>query len=59
MTTLNATTDPDLRKTMMGDAQKMISADYVSGYLFQLAALSVAKADIQGLWPINRPKPMI
>ncbi len=44
---------------MMGDAQKMISADYVSGYLFQLAALSVAKADIQGLWPINRPKPMI
>ena len=54
MTTLNSTTDPEMRKTMMGDAQKMISGDYVNGYLFQLAALSVAKAGVQGLWA-NQP----
>ncbi|KEJ90833.1 ABC transporter substrate-binding protein [Sulfitobacter donghicola] len=50
MTKLNATTDPDMRKTMLGDAQKIISEDYVNGYLFQLAALSVAKSGLQGLW---------
>ena len=50
MTKLNSTTDPEMRKTMLGDAQKMISGDYVNGYLFQLAALSVAKAGVQGLW---------
>ena len=50
MTTLNRTTDPDMRTAMLGDAQRMISGDYVNGYLFQLAALSVAKADLQGLW---------
>jgi peptide/nickel transport system substrate-binding protein len=50
MTTLNATTDPDMRTKMLGDAQKIIAQDYVNGYLFQLAALSVAKADLQGLW---------
>ena len=50
MTKLNTTTDPEMRKTMLGDAQKMISGDYVNGYLFQLAALSVAKAGVQGLW---------
>ena len=50
MTTLNTTTDPDMRTKMLGDAQKIISQDYVNGYLFQLAALSVAKADLQGLW---------
>ena len=54
MTTLNATTDPEMRKTILGDAQKMISGDYVNGYLFQLAALSVAKAGVQGLWA-NQP----
>lgn len=54
MTTLNTTADPELRKTMLGDAQKMISGDYVNGYLFQLAALSVAKAGVQGLWA-NQP----
>lgn len=48
--TLNSTTDPDTRAKLMGDAQKIIAADAVNGYLFQLAALSVAKAEIQGLW---------
>jgi peptide/nickel transport system substrate-binding protein len=50
MTTLNGTSDPAKRTEMMGDAQRMISGDYVNGYLFQLAALSVAKAGVQGLW---------
>ena len=42
ITKLNSTTDPDMRTQMMGDAQRIISGDYVTGYLFQLAALSVA-----------------
>ena len=50
MATLNATTDPDMRMKMMQDAQQIISDDYVNGYLFQLASLSVAKAGLQGLW---------
>ena len=50
MTTLNATTDPDMRTEMMQQAQQIIADDYVNGYLFQLAALGVAKADLQGLW---------
>lgn len=54
MTTLNSTTDPDERTKLLGQAQTMISEDYVNGYLFQLAALSVAKAGVQGLW-VNAP----
>lgn len=50
MTKLNGTTDPEMRTQLLGDAQRMISEDYVNGYLFQLAMLSVAKADLQGLW---------
>jgi len=50
MTTLNSTTDPDARTGLLQDAQRMISGDHVNGYLFQLAALSVAKAGVQGLW---------
>ncbi len=50
ITKLNSTTDPDMRSQLMGDAQRIISQDYVNGYLFQLAALSVAKAGVQGLW---------
>lgn len=50
MTKLNSTTDADTRTQMMADAQRMIAEDYVNGYLFQLAATSVAKAGVQGLW---------
>ena len=48
--TLNKTTDPAERTALMQSAQKIIADDYVNGYLFQLAALSVAMADIRGLW---------
>jgi peptide/nickel transport system substrate-binding protein len=47
---LNATTDPAQRTDMLQQAQTIIAKDAVNGYLFQLAALSVAKADLQGLW---------
>jgi len=48
--TLNTTTDPEARTALLAEAQQIIAADYVNGYLFQLAALSVAKAGVQGLW---------
>lgn len=48
--TLNSTTDPEARAALMGDAQRIIAEEAVNGYLFQLAQLSVAKAEIQGLW---------
>jgi peptide/nickel transport system substrate-binding protein len=54
MATLNSTTDPDARTKLLQQAQTTISEDYVNGYLFQLAALSVAKAGVQGLW-VNAP----
>ena len=50
MDMLNATTDPDERARILGEAQRLISTDYVNGYLFQLAKLGVAKAGVQGLW---------
>lgn len=50
MATLNATTDPQVRTQMLQQAQRMIADDYVNGFLFQLAQLSVAKAELQGLW---------
>ncbi len=50
MKDLNATTDPTKRAAMLGAAQAIIAKDYVNGYLFQLAALTVANAKVKGLW---------
>lgn len=50
MSDLNMTTDPDKRVELMQAAQEKIAADYVNGYLFQLAKTGVANADIKGLW---------
>lgn len=50
MATLNGTTDPAERTKLLQQAQKIISDDYVNGYLFQLASTNVAKAGVQGLW---------
>lgn len=50
ITKLNRTTDPDKRAELLGNAQRMISEDYVNGYLFQLSLPTVAKAGITGLW---------
>ena len=48
--TLTATTDPATRSDLLAQAQQMIAADYVNGFLFQLAKTGVANADIEGLW---------
>ncbi|MEP1768082.1 MAG: ABC transporter substrate-binding protein [Sulfitobacter sp.] len=50
----NVEADPEMRTKMLGDAQRIISEDYVNGYLFQLAFPTVAKAGVQGLWE-NQP----
>lgn len=50
METLTATTDPAARSELLAEAQQMIAADYVNGFLFQLAKTGVANADIEGLW---------
>ncbi|EEE39123.1 peptide/opine/nickel uptake family ABC transporter, periplasmic substrate-binding protein [Rhodobacteraceae bacterium KLH11] len=50
MAMLNSTTDPAERARLMGEAQRLISNDYVNGYLFQLAKLGVARAGVRGLW---------
>ena len=54
MTRLTATADPAQRRAMLQEAQTVISTDYVNGYLFQLAATSVAKTGVQGMW-LNAP----
>ncbi len=50
MADLTATTDPAKRTGLMQAAERRIADDYVNTYLFQLAALTVAKAGVQGLW---------
>jgi len=47
---LQVESDPGTRSDMMKRAQRIIAEDYVNGFLFQLPALSVAKAELQGLW---------
>ena len=54
MVELNATADPAGRTALLAKAQKMISEDYVNGYLFELAVATVAKAGVRGLW-VNQP----
>ncbi|SFQ45799.1 peptide/nickel transport system substrate-binding protein [Roseivivax halotolerans] len=54
MATLTATTDPAERSSLVADAQRMISEDYVNAYLFQLAYPTVADARLRGLWE-NQP----
>ena len=50
MTELNGTTDPAKRSSMLKKAQRIISDDYVNGYLFELAFTTVANAKVRGLW---------
>ena len=50
MDELSRTTDPEARSAMLEEAQRIIAADHVNGYLFQLARTGVANADIEGLW---------
>lgn len=50
ITDLEGITDPDKRTAMLQQAQRIISEDYVNGYLFQLAKTGVANSDLMGLW---------
>jgi peptide/nickel transport system substrate-binding protein len=50
MTAFSTETDPATRTSILQDAQKIISEDYVNGYLFQLAKTGVANSKIKGLW---------
>ncbi len=50
MQELNRATDPAARHALLGLGQRIISGDYVNGYLFQLAFPTVANAKVQGLW---------
>ena len=50
MTELNTEQDPAKRSEWLAAAQRVISDDYVNGYLFQLAAITVADARLRGLW---------
>ncbi len=47
---LTLETDEEKRNIMFQEAQEIIAADYVNGYLFQLAKTGVANAKIEGLW---------
>ncbi|PWK59286.1 ABC transporter substrate-binding protein [Roseicyclus mahoneyensis] len=47
---LARTTAPEARSALLAEMQQMIAADYVNGYLFQLAKTGVANASIEGLW---------
>lgn len=50
MVDLDKTADPEGRREILHAAQRMIAEDHVNGFLFQLAALSVANARVRGLW---------
>lgn len=44
------TVDPTEQSAILSEAQEVIAADYVNGYLFQLPRTSVANSKISGLW---------
>lgn len=50
LTDLEGITDPDQRTEILQQAQRIISEDYVNGYLFQLAKTGVANSELMGLW---------
>jgi peptide/nickel transport system substrate-binding protein len=50
MKDLTAESDPAARSSMLKKAQRIISDDYVNGYLFQLARTSVINSKINGMW---------
>ena len=47
---LTAETNEDQRTSLMQKAQKIIADDYVNGYLFQRAQLSVINSKVNGMW---------
>ena len=50
MDELNATVTTEARYALMAKAQKIITAEAVNGYLFQLAKAGIWNAKLKGLW---------
>ncbi len=50
MEDLSVENDAAKRSAILKSAQKMIAEDYVNGYLFQLAQLSVVDRKLEGIW---------
>ncbi|QTN23388.1 ABC transporter substrate-binding protein [Rhizobacter sp. AJA081-3] len=46
----NTTTDAKARLKLVGDIQKLLAADSVNAYLFQLPQFAVARKPLKGLW---------
>jgi peptide/nickel transport system substrate-binding protein len=55
---LDLTADPAARTELLHRAQRLLSEDYVVGFLFQLPKTGVANADVEGMWE-NAPVPAI
>ena len=55
---LNNTTDPDKRKALLQQAQKILADDYAAGFLFELAKVGVYNKDLKGAWA-NAPIPAV
>ncbi len=50
MQRLNDTSNSAARKDIMGEAQRLIAADAVNAYMFQLAKLGVWRKGLVGMW---------
>jgi peptide/nickel transport system substrate-binding protein len=46
----NTTTDAKARLKLVGDIQRLLAADSVNAYLFQLPQFAVARKPLKGLW---------
>ena len=47
---LTSETDPAVRTQLLQKAQTLIADDYVNGFLFQRANVSVINANVEGIW---------
>ncbi|MBS29396.1 MAG: ABC transporter substrate-binding protein [Alphaproteobacteria bacterium] len=50
MDKLNATSDPNTRNALLGEAQKIVTGDSVNAFMFQLARLGVWRKGLKGMW---------
>ncbi len=50
MADLSGKIDVEARGELLQEAQRIIAEDFVNGFLFQLAQVSVARAGLEGLW---------
>ena len=46
----NASINPNERKKLIGDAQRMLATDSVNAFLFQLPQVAVANKRLKGIW---------